>query len=102
MTQTLNPHDITATVARFAGLVETELTKLSAEGVPDHVVAETLATTASVMYTSLLFMLDPISDGGREGFDIIRKDLQNLIDVSWKIQAGELTIPAEDVSVQAE
>jgi hypothetical protein len=46
-------------------------------------------------------MLDPISDPGREGFDTVRKELQNLIDVSWKIQAGEMTIPADDVNVQA-
>ena len=102
MTTTQNPHDYTVILPRLAGKFEDELLALSNEGVPDHTIAEALVTTAGAMYTSLLFMLDPISDPGREGFDTVRKELQNLIDVSYKIQAGEMTIPADDVSVQAE
>lgn len=102
MTTTQNPHDYAVVLPRVAGKIEDELLALSNEGVPDHTIAETLVTTAGAMYTSLLFMLDPVSDPGREGFDIVRKELQNLIDVSYKIQAGEMTIPADDVSVQAE
>jgi hypothetical protein len=102
VTTTKNPHDYAVVLPRVAGKIEDELLALSNEGVPDHTIAEILVTTAGAMYTSLLFMLDPVSDPGREGFDIVRKELQDLIDVSYKIQAGEMTIPADDVSVQAE